>query len=185
MADVGQVLSAEEMLARASKNVATKKTSANMSAVEKLLAQRDTPIEDTVDISPVQKLLQERTAREEEKAVPYTEQDWFLDLKINQLRSQLALYSTVPGLDSGGAIMAGIEAEIKELYAKQQAQIQESLDKSAEAEEKLAEQERLKALELPSAEELLARVQGTAPKQKLSDEAKALLDKVKSVNTTA
>ena len=184
VSDVGP-LSAEDMLARAAKNVATGNTSKNMSAVEKLLAQRETPIEDTVDLSPVQKLLQERESREAEKAVPYTEQDWFLKLKINQLRAQLAIYTTVPGLDPNGAVLNGIEAEIKSIIEKQQATLQESLKKSDEASAELAEKERLAALEGYSPEELLARAQGTAPETTLSKEVQALLDKIKGVDTTA
>ncbi|MCB9996573.1 MAG: hypothetical protein H6869_09075 [Rhodospirillales bacterium] len=185
MADVGQVLSAEEMLARAAKNVASGKTTANQSAVQKLLAQRDTPIEDTVELSGVQKLLQAREAQDAERAVPYTEQDWFLELKVNQLRAQLAIYSAVPGLDSNGAVLSGIEAEIKDIIEKQQAKLQESLSKADDAQAALEEQDRLRAAELFTPEQLLDRLNGNGQKTELSAEAKALLDKVKSVNTTA
>lgn len=178
VSDVGP-LTPEEMLARSAKNVSSGNTSKPKSAVEKLLAERETPLEDQVDISPVQRLLNEREAKAKEKAIPYTEQDWFLQLKINQLRAQLATYSSVPGLDPTGAAMSSIEAEIRDIISKQQATLQESLKKADEAKAKLAEQDRLKALEGPSPEELLAAVQGTAPKATISKEAQALLDKLK------
>ena len=177
VSETGQVLSAEEMLSRSAKNVASGKNSKPKSAVEKLLAQRENPLEDIVDISPVQRLLKDREAKAKEKAVPYTEQDWFLQLKMNQLRAQLATYSSVPGLDPNGAAMNSIEAEIKSIIQKQQATLQESLKKADEAKAKLDEQERLKALEGPSPEELLARLNGTAKKPEMSKAVKAMLEK--------
>ncbi len=169
------VLSVEELLARSAAAVKSGKSTANLSAVGKLLAARDTPIEDTVDISPVQKILQ---AQEADKAAKtnYFDSDDFLRLKISQLRSQLAIYTTVPGLDANGAIVGGIEAEIRDIIGKQQATIQESLSKADEAKATLDEQERLKALAGPTPEELLAKIQGTAAKDPISDAAQKLLD---------
>lgn len=178
MSDIGP-LSAEEMLQRAAQNVASGNNSKPKSAVEKLLAEREAPLEDKVDISPVQRLLQEREARTKDKVTPYTEQDWFLRLKINQLRAQIHTYSTVPGLDPSGEIMAGIEKEVMAILKKQNDRLQESLKKGDEAKARLEEQKRLEALKGPSPADLLAKVQGKLKKPALSKEVQALLDKLK------
>ncbi len=170
------VLSPEELLARAAANVKSGKTAANASAVQKLLAQRDTPIEDTIELSPVQKILQAKEAQEAKASESYFDSDEFLQLKANQLRAQLAIYSNVPGLDPTGAVLNGIEAEIRDILEKQQAKLNETLEKSDEAQAKLAEQERLAGLAPVSAEDMLAKVQGTAEKKKISDAAQKLLD---------
>lgn len=181
------VLSVEELLARSAAAVKSGKLSKNASAVEKLLAQRDTPIEDTIDLSPVGKLLQaqKKTAAKQEN---YFESDDYLRLKVSQLRQQLAIYTNLPGLDPNGAVVGGIEAEIRDLIGKQQAQLAEANKKTKEAEEKLAEQERLKALALPSPEDLLKKLRGEAEPEPLSKEVQALLDRAKkgaTVNTSA
>lgn len=186
MADIGP-LSPEELLARSAAAVKSGNTSKPKSAVEKLLAQRDEPLEDVADISPVAKLLaqQEKSAK---KIVNYFESDEYLRQKVSQLRGQLAIYTTLPGLDPSGAVVDGIEKEIKDLLKKQNATLQETLKKSKEAEAKLEEQKKLDALKLPSPKELLEKLQGTAKPDPLSKEVQALLDKSKkavSVNTTA
>lgn len=180
----GGPLSVEDMLARSASAVKSGNTSANQSAVQKLLAQRDAPLEDTVSLSPVQKILAAQEKEAADKQESYFDSDAFLRLKINQLRGQLALYSTLPGLDPNGAVMGGIEAEIKGIIQKQQATLKESQTKADEAKAKLEEQERLKAAALPSPETLLARVGGTEPKPAISKEAQAMLDKVR-LDTTA
>ncbi len=184
MTDVAP-LTAEEMLARSAASVASGKTKANMSAVEKLLAENGEGITDTVNLSPVQKILQAQK-KDADKQENYFDSDDYLRLKINQLRGQLAIYSNLPGLDPNGAVMAGIEAEIKGIIEKQQATLAESNKKAAEAEAKLKEQELAKANALPTPDELLAKIQGTAKPPPLSKEVQALLDKSKKgVDTTA
>jgi len=186
MADVGP-LSVEDLLARSAAAVKSGKTSKNMSAVEKLLAENGEGITDTVNLSPVQKILTAQKA-DTEKKENYFESDDYMKLKVNQLRAQLAIYSNLPGLDPNGAIMGGIEAEIRDIIGKQQEKLAEANKKSAEAEAKLKEQEEAKANALPTAEELLAKVKGTAKPEPLSKEVQALLDKAKkgaSVNTSA
>lgn len=187
VSDVGSVPSVEEMLARSAANVKSGKTTKNMSAVQKLLAENGEP-EDTVEISPVQKVLQKQLS-DAKKVENYFDSDQFLQLKIGQLRGQLAIYSTLPGLDPSGAVIGGIEAEIKDIIGKQQAKLKASLDKSAEAEKKLKEAEAQKALdaEIPTAQALLDKINGKTTKTALSKEVQALLNKVKgsTVNTSA
>ena len=186
VSDVGGVLTAEQMLERSRKNVASGKTTANMSAVEKLLAQRETPIEDTVQLSPVQKIIQaqKKTAEKKEN---YFESDAYMELKVQQLRGQLALYSTLPGLDPNGGVMAGIEAEIKGIIEQQQTKLKETLDKGKAKEDELKAKQEALAAELVSPDDMLARVQGKEQKETISDAAKKLLDKVKgsTVNKSA
>lgn len=181
-------LTAEELLARSAAAVKSGKTKGNMSAVEKLLAEHGEPV-DTVSLSPVQKILQAKQKAESDKE-NYFESDDYLRLKVSQLRAQLAVYSNLPGLDPSGAVMGGIEAEIRDIISKQQAALAESNKKAAEAEAKLKEQEAAKALALPSPDELIKRalngVNGVKPATALTPEAKALLEKsAKAVDTTA
>lgn len=181
------VLSAEEMLARAAANVRSGNTTANQSAVQKLLSQRENPLpEDTVELSPVQKILQAQQA-EADSVESYFESDAFLQLKINQLRGQLALYSTLPGLDPNGGVIAGIEAEIRAIIEEQQATLQATLAEADAKQAELAEQDAARANTLPSADDLLARVRGEAPAEELSSEVQALLERAKGavVDTTA
>lgn len=172
---VSGVLSVEDMLARSASAVASGTNTANLSAVGKLLAARENPIEDIIDLSPVQKILQAQEA-DKERVENYFDSDDFIRLKTSQLRNQLALYTSIPGLDANGAIVNGIEAEIRGILAKQQETIRESTAKAEEAKATLAENKRLEALVGPTPEELLARVQGTAPKEEISDAAQKLLD---------
>ena len=180
------VLSAEEMLARAAANVRSGNTTANQSQVQRLLAQRETPIEDTVDISPVQKILQQQAA-EAEETVSYFESDDYLQLKVQQLQGQLAIYSTLPGLDPSGSILSSIEAEIRDLIAGQQEKLNEILERGEDADAQLREQEAARAAELKSADDLLATVRGENAPDAISDEAQALLDSVRgsTVDTSA
>lgn len=187
MTDVAP-LTADEMLARSAAAVKSGKTSGKMSAVEKLLAENGDP-EDTVQLSPVQKILQAKE-KAESKTKNYFESDDYLRMKVGQLRAQLAVYSNLPGLDPNGAVMAGIEAEIRGIIEKQQATLAESQKTADEAKAKLEEAERLKALALPSPDDLIKRaanrLAGIEPETELSAEVKALLEKSKSnVDTTA
>ena len=182
------LLTPEEMIAKAAKAVETNTAgkNQNLSKVQQLLAGRE--FEDTVELSPVQKILQAQKA-EAESQESYFESDDFIRLKVDQLRSQLALYSTLPGLDPSGGAIAGIEAEIQSILEQQQEKLAESTSKADEAQAKLEEQRIAEAreAELFSAEELLARLNGETETEGLSDAAQALLDKVKGsvVDTSA
>ncbi len=183
---VSSVLTPEEMIANAQSAVASGKTTANMSAVEKLLAGRESAT-DTVDLSPVAKLIQARAAAAEETSTPYTEQDWYVKAKVSSLRAQIALYTNLPGLDPSGAIMESLQAEVVDLATKQADAIAALQAESDEKEAALAEKKRLAALEPKSTEELIQRAQNDLngiSNETISDEAQALLDSLK-VDTTA
>lgn len=180
-------LSVEELLER-SKAAAASKTPAGGSKIQQMLAGREDG--DTVDLSPVAKLLLASKAEGAKKAVPYTEQDWYLKAKVSQLKGQIQLYSTLPGLDPGGAVMEQLTKEVNELVGKQQAKLKKS---TAEAAAKQAELDKLEAEKenAPmSVEDMLKNAQnranGIEPSEPLSKEAQALLDKAKStVDQTA
>ena len=181
MTEVGP-LSAEELLARSAAAVKSGNTTKNQSAVQKLMAQCSSPIEDNVDLSDVQKLLKQQQ-KDAKKIVNYFESDDYIRMKVSQLRGQLAIYTSMPGLDPSGAVVGGIEAEVRAILKKQQAALQESTRKATAAQEKLKENDRLKALELPSASALLAKIQGTAKPPALSKEVQALLTNAKNGTT--
>ena len=96
---------------------------------------------------------------------------------MSQLRAQLQLYTTLPGLDPGGGIIGALEQEITELAQKQAAKFAKLDEETKAKQAELAEQKRLAALEPPSVEELLSKAKGTF-KPEISAEAKALLDKL-------
>jgi hypothetical protein len=175
------VLSVETMLANAKAAAQAKaqgRSTAGMSEVEKLLAKRETPIEDIVELSPVQKLLQ---AKEQESSQgSYFESDDYIRLKVQQLQGQLATFATLPGLDPDGSTMASIQAEIEAIIQIQQADFAEIEAKQAEAAAEQAEKDRLAALEGLSPEDLLANLRGETPKEELSNDVKNLLRNVGS-----
>jgi hypothetical protein len=186
-----QSFTAEELIERAKKAVETKQSTAGMSAVQKMLAEHgDTDESDTVQLSPVAKMLAAKNAEKTKTSTPYTEQDWYISAKVNQLRGQLALYSTLPGLDPGGNIMNGIEKEIKDILKKQQDTLAKTQADAAAKQEELAKQQAA-AYQGASSDQMLANAKNAANGVKaeapLSDAAKALLDKIKggTVNTTA
>lgn len=171
----GGVLSVDEMLARSKEAVKSGKTTKNMSAVEKLLARREDPV-DTVDLSPVQKLLQRQKSKKSGES--FFESDAYLKMKVNQLHGQLAIYATLPGLDPDGSNMDRIQAEIQAIAQIQQSQFAEIEAKRLEAQAAQQDKDRLKALEGLSADDMLARLSGVAPKEELSSDVKNLLRNV-------
>ena len=182
MTDVGSVLTPEQMLANAAAAVKSGNTSKNQSAVQKSDTQ------DTVVLSPVEKVLQKQ-ADDAKKVESYFDSDAYLEQKVSQLRGQLAIYTTLPGLDPSGSVVNGIGAEIKDLLSKQQDKLAASNQKAADAQAKLDEENKQKALdaEITSSDDMLAKVQGKLKPAPLSQEVQALLDTVKgsNVNTTA
>ncbi len=190
---VGEVglLSVEQLLANskaAADALRTGRSSGAKSAVEKLLEQRDSPIEDIVDISPVQRILQAQEAKKSEKS--YFESDDFLELKVAQLKGQLATFSSIPGLDTDGSNINRIQAEIQAIIA---IQADDQAKLTAEAKEKqdiLDEKALLEAREPTSVDDLLNRAKneanGIRPGVELSPAAQRLLDNIGStVDTTA
>lgn len=186
--EVGTVYSVDELLAR-SKAAATTRSSAGGSKIQQMLAGREES--DTVNLSPVAKLLKAQKDQSAKGATPYTEQDWYLNAKVAQLKGQIQLYSTLPGLDPSGAVMDQLTKEVNDLVSKQQAKLKKSTDEAAA---KQAELDKLKAEKdaAPmSVEEMLKRAKLRAAGQEIpletSDAVKALLEKSKGavVNQTA
>ncbi len=140
----------------------------------------------TADLSPVQKMLklqQEEAARNKVSSDPYTEQDWYVNAKVAQLKGQINLYSNLPGLDPSGAIMDGLTEEVNALVKKQQDKLKAS---QAEAAKKHAELDRIEEEKKNaplSAEQLIERAklraEGKPLSTEISKEAQALLDKTK------
>ncbi len=185
------VLTPEQMIANAREAAEAARQNRlrpGASEVERLLAERDTPL-DTVQLSPVERILQARE-QEAQRAIDnnYFESDEYIQLKVNQLRSQLSIYSNLPGLDPTGGILDSIEAEIREILEKQAADLAESEAAAAEAEARIAEQERERANAALSPEEMLQRaadsVNGVTRPTEVTDAAQRLLDSLR-VDTTA
>jgi hypothetical protein len=185
-----QPLTADEMLERAKKAAENKNTS-GMSAVEKLLAGRDDDDSDKVTLSPVAKLLAAKTADAEKTSTPYTEQDWYITQKVNQLRGQLETFSTIPGLDPSGGVIDSISKEITGLLKKQQDKLKQSQEEAAAKQKELAAAQ-AKEYKGVSSDNMLKNAKNAAngikPEEPISAEAQKLLDNLKkgsSVNTTA
>lgn len=192
-AEIGGVLSVDELLARAKAAADAKRAGQNSgkSTIQQIIAQMESKLDlDSVNLSPVARLLKRQAAAETKTATPYTEQEWFIQAKVAQLRGQIELYSNLPGLDPSGAMMQSLEDEVRALVGKQQAKIRASQAEAAKKSEELRKQEAEKAAAPMSADEMLRRsenaARGIAEATPVSKEAQALLDKVrKSVNTTA
>lgn len=133
---------------------------AGLSKVQQMLAGVEL---DTVQLSPVAKqLLAQQQAQP--SSTPYTEQEWFVNAKISQLRAQIEIYSNLPGLDPSGSMMNALTAEVNGLVKKQQDELKATNAKADEAKAKLLEQEAAEKLEksIPSVETLLKRAKGGA-----------------------
>jgi hypothetical protein len=191
MAEVGSVFSVDELLARSKAAAASKSSAAGGSKIQQMLAGREDPA-DKVDLSPVGKLLAAQAEKAKSTETPFTEQDWYINAKVAQLKGQIYTYSNLPGLDPSGAIMDGLTKEVNALVGKQQAKLKKSQDEAAA---KQAELDKLKQAEADapiSVETLLKnakdRANGVKPEVEISDAVKALLDNAKkgaSVNQTA
>lgn len=181
------VLSVEAMLANAAAAAKARKAgggSGPQSAVEKLLAAREQPVEDIVDLSPVQKLLQAQNESQNQES--YFESDDYLRLKVQQLQGQLATYATIPGLDADGSVMSGIQAEIQAIIQIQAADFAEIEAKAAASQAKADEKAAQDALAGPSPDELLAKLRGETAPEDLNNDVKDLLRNVgANVNYTA
>jgi hypothetical protein len=154
------------MLNNAAKAAAAKaagKNTAGLSKIQQMLAGRE-DASDTVSLSPVAKLLQSQKTTDAAKSTPYTEQDWYINAKVSQLKAQISIYSNLPGLDPSGAIMDALQKEAVDLAQKQQAKIAEQTKAADEAKAKLEEQEKAKALaaEIPDVDTLLKRAKSGA-----------------------
>lgn len=170
MADVSGIPSVDDMLAKAKAN-AVKKNTVGMTAVQKLLAQRDATESPTANMSPVQRVAYELTQSKPKAQEPYTEQEWYIKAKVNQLKAQVQIYSNLPGLDPGGGIMEGITKEITALVKKQQEKIKATADeaaaKQAELDKKNAEKNLFAGL--PTAEQMLKRNEARMRGEEVAD----------------
>jgi len=186
--EVGITYSVEDLLAR-SRAAAESRSSAGQSRVQQLLAGQD--LSDRVELSPVARALQANQARNPQSQTPFTEQDWYINAKVAQLRGQLELYSTLPGLDPSGAVLQSLEDEIIGFVKKQQDKLKKSQAEAAEKQAELDRLEKERADAPMSADDMLKKtkavVNGQAPETTLSKEVQALLDKSKGsvVNRTA
>lgn len=120
--------------------------------------------------------------------VPYTQQDWYIKAKVAQLKGQISLYSTLPGLDSGGSIMASLTKQVNDLVNQQKAKLKTADDKAAAAQKQLDAANANKD-QTTSSGTLLAKAKGTDQTPVLSDAVNALLKKAQQqasgVNTFA
>ena len=175
------LFSVEDLLAR-SQAAAEAGSTKGMSKIQQMIAAMESGTDqDSVDLSPVARLLQQQTAVKTETSTPYTEQDWYINAKVAQLQGQLNMYSTLPGLDPSGAIMQSLETEIYALVESQQAKLKESQDAAAEKQAQLDKLEADKANAPKSAEDMLKRADMVASGQSLpkeiSADAQKLIDK--------
>lgn len=173
---VGSIFSAEDLLARSKAAVESRGSTTGMSKIQQMLADRESG--DTVELSPVARLLQARQAEQSRAPEPYTEQEWFINAKVAQLRGQIELYSNLPGLDPSGEYMKALEKEVIDLVRAQQKKIAaaDAEAKKKQAELDAIEQERLNA---PlSADELLKRAKLRAEGKPLSTELSAEVKKL-------
>ena len=169
---------------------ASKSSAKGGSKIQQMLAGQD--LTDKLELSPVGKLLAEKAAKSKTSETPYTEQEWYINAKVAQLKSQIHTYSTLPGLDPSGAIMNGLTKEVNDLVSKQQAKLKKANEESAAAQAKLDAQKKAEAEAPISVEQLLQnaknRASGIEPAEPLSDAVKKMLENAKSgasVNQTA
>lgn len=180
---VDPILSVDDMLANA--KAAASRSTRGLSAVGKLLAGREES--PTANMSPVERVIfEQQQSKPKQASEPYTEQDWFIKAKVRQLKAQIELYSTIPGLDPGGAILGALGKEVTDLVKKQQAAIKKLTDEATAKQEELAKKQAAEYKGI-SAEDMLKRtkalVEGTdlplsAADKAKSDAADALLKKI-------
>lgn len=167
------VKSVEDLLARSKK--AVEEGRGPQSAVQKLLAGREDIVES--NLSAVQKLAAQKAEEQKKLAEPYTEQDWFLNMRMNYIRGQLDFYSRLGG-DLGNSMMDSLEAEVKGILKIQQQKLKKITDEAA-AKEAEAEAAKDRFAGLAKPEDLLKRsldtVNGVKTTTALSSAVQALL----------
>lgn len=139
-------------------------------------------------LSPVQKLVkqqQDEAARYKvgTDSEPYTEQDWYINAKVAQLKGQIYTYSNFPALDPSGAIMDSLTNEVNELVGKQRAKLKKSTDEAAAKQAELDKIELEKKNAPMTADVMLERAklrsEGKELPVEISKEVQAMLDKSK------
>jgi hypothetical protein len=142
----------------------------------------------TADLSPVQRLVKQQQEEAARYKVgtddePYTEQDWYVNAKVAQLKSQINTYSSVPGLDPNGAIMDSLTQEVNALVTKQQNKLKASQAEAAKKQAELDAIEEAKKNAPLTADQLIERAklraEGKALPTEVSAEVQKLLDKSK------
>lgn len=190
--DIGSVLSVEDMLARSKAAAESKASAAGGSKIQQMIAAMENVGQtDTVNLSPVAKLLK-TTETSKSDSVPFTEQEWYINAKVAQLKGQIQMYSTLPGLDPSGAVMDSLTEEVNALVKSQQDKLAKSQAEAKEKQDQLEKLEQERANAPMSAEAMLKKVKnqvdGVAETKELSKDVQAMLDKLKTgsvVNKTA
>lgn len=190
--DVGTVLSVEEMLARSKAAAEAKSSAKGGTKIQQMIAEMEKNVDqDSINLSPVARLLKSQQTEKAKAATPYTEQDWYLKAKVSQLKSQIEIYSNLPGLDPTGAVMDALTKEVNELVTKQQSKLKKSQDEAAAKQAELDKLNAEKAAAPMDVEAMLKRAklrsEGKPIPVETSDEVKKLLEnsKGKIVNKTA
>ncbi len=126
---------------------------------------------------------QSQTAEATKKATPFTEQEWYINAKVAQLKGQIYTYSNFPSLDPSGAIMDSLTNEVNELVGKQQAKLRKANAEAAAKQAELDKLEEEKKNAPMTADQLIERAklraEGKEPQEAISKEVQALLDKSK------
>ena len=147
-----------------------------------------TPTPPTENLSPVQKVIKQQQDEAARYKVgtndePYTEQDWYINAKVAQLKGQIYTYSNFPSLDPSGAIMDSLTNEVNELVGKQNAKLKKATDEAAAKQAELDKLEEEKKNAPLTADQLIERAKLRAEGKELpvevSKEVQALLDKSK------
>lgn len=156
---------------------------AGLSKIQQMLAGVEL---DSVQLSPVAKQLA-ADAKAKPSSTPYTEQEWYVKAKISQLRSQIEIYSNLPGLDPSGSMMNSLTSEVNALVKKQQDELKATNAKADEAKAKLAEQEAAEKLakSIPTVEQLLKRAKGGAAGEDIVKFEDTIVDKEKEAAVAA
>lgn len=190
--EVGTVLSVEEMLARSKAAAEAKSSAKGGSKIQQMIAEMEKNIDqDSVNLSPVARLLKSQQTDKAKTSTPYTEQEWYLQAKVAQLKGQIQMYSTLPGLDPTGAVMDALTKEVNDLVNKQQAKLKKSQEEAAAKQAELDKLNAEKANAPISVEDMLNRAklrsEGKEIPVETSDAVKKLLEnsKGKIVNQTA
>ncbi len=135
-----RIFSVEELLARAKAGIS---------------GQSEDAAEPKEPPTPVQRLLDEKAEEAKRTSTPFTEQDWYIRAKVLQLKAQISIYSTLPGLDPSGEIMKSLTNEAVALANKQKARLKEATDQAAAKQKEL--EEKNKPAETLTSEQLLER----------------------------
>jgi hypothetical protein len=190
--EVGTVLTVEEMLARSKAAAEAKSSAKGGSKIQQMIAEMEKNVDqDSVDLSPVARLLKSQQQDKTKTETPYTEQDWYIRAKVAQLKSQIEIYSNLPGLDPSGGVMDALTKEVNELVGKQQAKLKKSQDEAAAKQAELDKLNAEKANAPLSVDDMLKRAklrsEGKDIPVETSDAVKKLLEnsKGKVVDQTA